>query len=77
MRAVVDVKVIVAVELQLVEAQHEPLKDAMRLESDGAVEIPLVLRYQNGTVDFCVEIPHEVLFAHVGHLICERKAIVG
>lgn len=75
-RAIVDVEMVVAVQLQLVETQHEPLEDAMRLEGDGAVKVPLVLRDENRPVDLPVEVPHEVLLAHVAHLICEQTTVV-
>ena len=70
-RTIVDVKMIVAVQLQLVETKHEPLEDTMRLKGDGAVEVLLELRDQNSPVYFSVEIPHVVLLAHVAYLICK------
>lgn len=68
---IVDVKMIVAVQLQLVETKHESLEDTMRLKGDGAVEILLELRNQNSPVYFSVEISHIVLLAHVAYLICK------
>lgn len=76
MGAIVDVQMIVAVQLQLIETKHEPLEDAVRLEGDGAVEILLQLRDQNGTVYLSVEVSHVVLFAHVAYLICKQTGIV-
>lgn len=46
----------------------------MSLESNGAIEVPLILRSKNGAVDLPVEIPQEVLLANVGHLICKENA---
>jgi len=44
MGSIVDQQVIVAVELQHVEAEHEALQHRVRLEGDDAVQIPLILR---------------------------------
>lgn len=45
MLTVEDVQVIVAVELEHLEAQHEPLQDRVGLEGHNTLEIPLVLRH--------------------------------
>lgn len=54
MRAVVHVEVVIAVELQQVEVQHEPLQYAVRLEGDGAVEVALIARPQNTAIELPV-----------------------
>lgn len=64
---------IVAVQLESIELQHKPLKYAVRLEGDGAIEISLVLRRENGPVYLPVEIPQEVVFADVAHENCNTK----
>ena len=63
MGAVVNVEMIVAVELEEIEAHHEALENRMRLECDYAVEIALVLRPQKCSVDFPVDLLKEVVFA--------------
>lgn len=73
MRAIVDVKVIVAVQLKVVETEHEPLKDAVCLEGDGAVEVLLELRLQNRPVYLPVQISHVIVLAHVAYVICEPR----
>lgn len=45
----------------------------MGLKSDGAIEVPLILRRKNGAVYLPVEVPQEVLLADVAHLICKEK----
>lgn len=75
-RAIVDVKVIVAVQLKVVETEHEPLKDAVCLEGDGAVEVLLELRLQNRPVYLPVQISHVILLAHVAYVICERERFI-
>lgn len=44
----------------------------MSLESNGAIELPLILRGKNGAVYLPVEIPQEVLLADVAHLVCKE-----
>lgn len=66
---VVDVEMIVAVELQRVEPEHESLKDAVCLKGYRAVQISLVLRGQHRTVDFSVKVVHKVMLAHDAHLV--------
>lgn len=75
-RAIVDVKVIVAVQLKVVETEHEPLKDAVCLEGDGAVEVLLELRLQNRPVYLPVQISHVILLAHVAYVICEWERFI-
>jgi len=69
MGAVVDEQMIVAVELELVEAQHEPLQDGLRLEGNDAVQIGFVLRTQNSAVDLAIELLQEVVLAQRRHVI--------
>lgn len=73
MRAIEDVEVIVAIELQAIEPEHEALEDAVRLESNGAIERSLVLRRYDGPLDLPVKISQEVILANVCHLNCKSK----
>jgi len=45
----------------------------MSLESNGAIEVPLILRDKNGTVYLSIEIPHEVFLADVAHLVWKKN----
>lgn len=45
----------------------------MSLESNGAIEVPLILRRKNGAVYLPVEVPQEVLLADVAHLVCKEN----
>lgn len=63
MGAIVHVEMVVAVELQQVEVQHEALQDAVRLEGDGAVQIALVARPQHAAVQLAVLALQEVVLA--------------
>lgn len=56
MRAVVDVEVIVAVQLEEVEAQHETLQDRVRLEGDNAVQVAFVLRPQHSAIYLAIQL---------------------
>ena len=67
--AIVDEKMIVAIELKLIKAQHEPLQNRLRLEGDDAVEIGFVLRSQNSTVDFAIQLLQEMVLAQRRHVI--------
>lgn len=62
-RPVIDVEVIVAIELQHVEPQHEALQDGVRLKGDDTVQVALVLRPEHSTVDFPVQLLQEMVFA--------------
>lgn len=66
---IVYVQVIVAVQLQKVEPQHEPLQNRMRLERNHAVEIPLIPRPENGPVDLPVQLLEEVVLAEGLHRV--------
>ena len=55
MSAVVDVEVIIAVECQLLEPQHELLQNGVRLERDRAVEVVLRLGADDGAIDLLVQ----------------------
>lgn len=72
MRSIVHVQMIVAVQLQHIEAQHEALQNGMRLEGDDAVQIAFVLRPQHGPIDFAVQLLEKVVFAQRLHVICVR-----
>ncbi len=68
--AVVDEQMIVAVELKLIEAEHETLEDRFRLESDEAIQIVLVLWPQNGPIDFAIKLLQKMALAQRRHVIC-------
>ena len=55
MRPIVNVEVIVAVQLQLIEFHHESLKYTVCLEGNGAIEGPLVLRREDSPLDLPVD----------------------
>lgn len=63
MSAIVDEQMVIAVELQLIKAQHKSLQDGLRLEGDDAIEIRFVLRSQNGTVDLAIQLLQEMVLA--------------
>ena len=69
MCAVVDEQVIIAVELELVETQHETLQDRLRLECYNAVQIRFILRSEHGTVNLPIELLQKVVFAQRRHVI--------
>lgn len=73
MRAIVHVQMVVAVQLQHIEAQHEALQNRVCLEGDDAVQIAFVLRPKDGTVDFAVELLEEVVFAQRLHVIWNKR----
>lgn len=50
-RPVVDVEHVVAVDLESLEAEHEPLEDGLRGEGDDALDVALVVRLDDGAVD--------------------------
>ena len=50
-RPVVDVEHVVAVDLESLEAEHEPLEDGLRGEGDDALHVALVVRLDDGAVD--------------------------
>lgn len=55
-RPIVDVEMVVAVELEYVESQHEPLEDGVRLECDHAVQVAFVFRIEDGSVYFTIQL---------------------
>ena len=63
MSAIINEQMVVAVELQLIKAQHKSLQDGLRLEGDDAIEIRFVLRSQNGTVDLAIQLLQEMVLA--------------
>lgn len=67
--AIVNEQVIVAVELQLIEAQHEPLQDRFRLEGHDAIDVRVVLRAEHGAVDLAVDLLQKVALAQRCHVI--------
>lgn len=70
MRSVVDEEVIVAVELEQIEAEHKLLQDRLSLERDGAIQVGLILRPQHGAVNLAVELLKKMRFAQGCHVIC-------
>lgn len=73
MSAIVDVKVVIAVELQQVKMQHEPLQNAVRLEGDSAVQVPLVAGPQHAAIELPVLTLQEVVLAERVHVICSKN----
>lgn len=69
MGPVVDQQVIVAVQLQHIEAQHEPLQHRVRLEGDDAVQVAFVLGPQYGAVNLPVQLLQEVVLAQRLHVV--------
>lgn len=68
--AVVDQEVVVAVQLKLIEAEHEFLQDRFCLERDGTIQVWLILRSQNRPVDLAVQLLQEMSLAQGCHVIC-------
>lgn len=60
---IVDIQMVVTVQLQEVKTKHEALEDRVSLEGDDAVEVPLVLRPQEGAVNLPVHLLQEVTLA--------------
>ena len=74
-RAVVDEELVVAVHLELLEAQHEPLQDGLRLEGHHAVDVALVLREDHGAVHGARDVREEALVTALAQLAdwnCKR-----
>lgn len=69
---IVDVEMVVTVQLQEVETQHEALQDRVSLEGDDAVEVALVLRPQEGAVDLPVHLLQEVALAQRLHRVWNK-----
>lgn len=69
MGSIVDQQVIVAVELQHVEAEHEALQHRVRLEGDDAVQIPLILRPEHCSIDLPIKLLQEVVLAQRLHVV--------
>ena len=65
MGAVVDVELVVAVDGELLEPDHEPLEDRLRLEGDDAVDVALVPRGHHGAVDRDGDAGEEALLVSV------------
>ena len=55
MGSVINVQMVVAVESEFFEPQHEPLQNAICLESHDAVQITLIFRSDDGPVDLFVQ----------------------
>lgn len=73
MGAVVNVQMVVAVQLQEVEPEHEPLQDRVGLERDDAVQVALVLRPEHRAIYLPVQVHEEVVLAQRLHRVCNNK----
>ena len=70
MGPVIYEEVVIAVQLEEVEAQHEALQDGVGLEGYDTVQVPLVLGLQHRAVYLPVQQRQEVVFAQRRHVIC-------
>lgn len=61
--AIIHIEVVVAVQLQQVEVQHKPLQYRVRLERDGAVEVPLIPRPDHASVQLSILTLEKVILA--------------
>lgn len=75
MGSVVHIQMVIAVQLQHVEVQHESLQNAVRLEGNRAVKVPLVARPHHATFHLAVLPLEEVVFAYRVHIICGQGKI--
>lgn len=66
---VVDEQVVVAVQLEALEPQHEPLEDGVRLEGDGALQVPLAPGSEHGALDHAVVLLQEGVVAQLRHRV--------
>lgn len=66
---IIHVEMIVAVELQQVEVQHEPLQYAVRLKRHRAVQVAFVARPEHAAVHLAVLSLEEVVLAYRLHVI--------
>lgn len=64
MCSVIHIQMVIAVELQHVEVQHEALQHAVRLEGDGAVQVALVARPDHAAFHLAVLPLEEVVLAY-------------
>jgi hypothetical protein len=62
-------EMVIAVELQEVETQHEALQDGVCLERDDSVQVPFVLRLQNCAIYLPVLKRQEVVLALRRHVV--------
>jgi len=62
--------VIVAVELELIEAEHKLLQNGLCLERDGAIQVGFILGSEDSAVDLAVELLQEMSFTEGCHVIC-------
>ena len=60
MGSVIDIQVVVTVDVESLKLQQELLQDALRLEGDDAVLVPLVLAVQHHPVHRPGDAGHEV-----------------
>lgn len=71
--SIVDKQMVIAVQLEHVEAQHKALQDRVRLEGDDAVQVALVLWPEHGSIDFAIELLQKVILAQWLHVVWKRK----
>ena len=73
MGSVIDIQVVVTVDVESLKLQQELLQDALRLEGDDAVLVPLVLAVQDHTVHGLLDLGEKVsllaLITELVHLI--------
>ncbi len=69
MSAVVDDELVVAVDSQVLEADHESLEDRLGLEGDDAVQLALVVGRHDGAVDHARNVGEEALVAPFAQLL--------
>ena len=76
MSSIIDIEMVVTVNVKSLELQQELLQDALRLEGDDAVLVPLVPAVQHHAVhrplDLGQEVALSVLVADLVHLVCNR-----
>lgn len=66
---VVDKQMIIAVQLEHVEAQHEALQNRVGLERDDTVQIALILGPEDGAINFAIKLLQKVVLAQRLHII--------
>lgn len=69
MGPIVYEKMVITVQLQEIEPQHEALQDGVRLEGDDAVQVPLVLRLQHCSIYLAVLKRQEVVLTLRRHVV--------
>ena len=79
MSSIIDIEMVVTVNVKSLELQQELLQDALGLEGDDAVLVPLVPAVQHHAVHRPLDLGHEValsvLVADLVHLVCNRAQL--